>query len=623
MAGLNFLIDIAHKTSGQAKALSGLKAMESGLKQASNKVKNLEAAQKRMRTKNGELGESYLRVSAALNRARADLGKASVAYADASGKLDQVGNAAGGARGRLAAMGAGAKQALMTMAGNLAAAAVQKLLAIGAAAGAALVNALKFSENIRFSLTRFLGTAGEAESAINGIMAQANKLGLSFQAAASQFKEMVSAGFSREAATELIAFRADLEALATDDRARANLTNAFDQIKKAMAAGRFEADGFYSVLENTPVTKMQVLKALAESTGKSVEELSKTDITKLPVKETIDAIQKAMLTSQNAANLGDIALKKQMSTMSGMANLVKTRVGNAFDALAAKMGPKLLEKAGPALKGLLVVFEGPAFSSAIDMVADGLVTAFEMAGEAAKVIKPMVVGLFEGLKSSVGPVLPRMIEFGKTILSWVTSAPVLAGIETAFKMIGFALGIVIDGLLAMAAVWTTVTATVASAIATVIGLGDGLVSKFLSLGGALIEGLVNGIQAGASAVVSAVSGVVGGAISSAKSLLGIASPSKVFSTIGNQTAEGFAMGVEGGTGNVEAKMATMVASPAITTPSASTAIANSTTTNNRSVNVTTGAIAIHGVPDAASVAPGLAGQLGAMLEAQLASAGAA
>src|SRR6185369_12820660 len=72
---------------------------------------------------------------------------------------------------------------------------------------------------------------------------------------------------------------------------------------------------------------------------------------------------------------------------------------------------------------------------------------------------------------------------------------------------------------------------------------------------------VNGITGAGSAVINALGGVVSGAIDHAKHLLGIASPSKVFEGLGGYTAEGFAAGVEGGSGDARGALEAMVATP--------------------------------------------------------------
>ena len=77
-----------------------------------------------------------------------------------------------------------------------------------------------------------------------------------------------------------------------------------------------------------------------------------------------------------------------------------------------------------------------------------------------------------------------------------------------------------------------------------------LPSRVVSIGSNIIQGLVNGITGAAGRVVDAIGGVVNDAIGWAKSLLGIASPSKVFKEIGDFTMQGFEEGIDDSLGNV-------------------------------------------------------------------------
>jgi TP901 family phage tail tape measure protein len=64
-----------------------------------------------------------------------------------------------------------------------------------------------------------------------------------------------------------------------------------------------------------------------------------------------------------------------------------------------------------------------------------------------------------------------------------------------------------------------------------------------ALGAQIIQGLINGVKSMAGALIDAASGVVQSAIEAAKNLLGMHSPSRVFREIGQNTIEGFILGV--------------------------------------------------------------------------------
>lgn len=85
--------------------------------------------------------------------------------------------------------------------------------------------------------------------------------------------------------------------------------------------------------------------------------------------------------------------------------------------------------------------------------------------------------------------------------------------------------------------------------------------NWAEIGTNIVLGLARGITGSAGAVINAIGGVINNAIGSAKRLLGIASPSKVFAGIGEYTGEGFVGGVEDQTAAAQTAMADMVTPP--------------------------------------------------------------
>lgn len=88
----------------------------------------------------------------------------------------------------------------------------------------------------------------------------------------------------------------------------------------------------------------------------------------------------------------------------------------------------------------------------------------------------------------------------------------------------------------------------------ILGAIAGIGSWLLSAGQDLINGLVRGIQNAGGAVMDAIGGVVNGAIDWAKGLLGIASPSKVFTAIGKFTIQGLTNGIASMRGSLNRQM---------------------------------------------------------------------
>jgi TP901 family phage tail tape measure protein len=89
-------------------------------------------------------------------------------------------------------------------------------------------------------------------------------------------------------------------------------------------------------------------------------------------------------------------------------------------------------------------------------------------------------------------------------------------------------------------------ATIKTAFAQGLAFVSGLVGRFLSVGRAIIDGLVSGITAAPGRIWAALKRIIGGAWQNAKEFLGIASPSRLFATMGGHISSGLAMGIDRG-----------------------------------------------------------------------------
>lgn len=174
----------------------------------------------------------------------------------------------------------------------------------------------------------------------------------------------------------------------------------------------------------------------------------------------------------------------------------------------------------------------------------------------AKTIGSRIVSAISALGSLMMGVVSGAWNLVKTAFTGGVSAVVsfAAGLPGKVRSAIATLGGLILGV--VNAAWTSAksafTSGVSTAVSTAAGLpgkvkaGLGNLGSFLySAGQDIIRGLINGIKAMAGQAVSAAKGVVSDAVSGAKRLLGIASPSKVFTEIGRQTGAGFVLGLDG------------------------------------------------------------------------------
>ena len=92
--------------------------------------------------------------------------------------------------------------------------------------------------------------------------------------------------------------------------------------------------------------------------------------------------------------------------------------------------------------------------------------------------------------------------------------------------------------------WPGIVEAVKGAVNSAVNAVSGLGTKLLQAGKDLIQGFMDGIKSKAQAVWDAAVGVGQKAIDGVKSILGIASPSKVFKQLGKYTAQGMSIGLD-------------------------------------------------------------------------------
>ena len=166
----------------------------------------------------------------------------------------------------------------------------------------------------------------------------------------------------------------------------------------------------------------------------------------------------------------------------------------------------------------------------------------------------------------------------------------------------------VQGLMAIIRGFSPVSAF-STAFSAVWGFLGGLVGRFRTFGVNIIQGLIGGIKSMAGAVVGAISSTVGNVAGTAKRMLGINSPSRVFRQFGSWVSEGLAIGIDKGgqkpvsaigsvasgvTANFGAKMGNLSAQVATSVGEHQARMTNTNSTNaNNSNNQQQGNITIH------------------------------
>lgn len=211
----------------------------------------------------------------------------------------------------------------------------------------------------------------------------------------------------------------------------------------------------------------------------------------------------------------------------------------------------------------LIKAVGDFFGFEDTTLADTLSFA-KLAGEAVAVAIAALVVAFAAVAAIVGVVIGVFAAVAYVIIDSVVSAVMLAGKALSF-LIDF---------------WTALPGMVVEAVNAVVSAAGQLPAKILEIvnsvvayfrdtpwaeiGADILRGLAAGITGSVGVVIEAVKAAIGGAIKSAKSILGIASPSKVFAGLGGLTGEGYAAGVEAEQAAADKAVADLVQPPSAT-----------------------------------------------------------
>lgn len=304
-----------------------------------------------------------------------------------------------------------------------------------------------------------------------------------------------------------------------------------------------------------------------------------------------------------------------------------------LDAVSVLVG--MFDKGNPLAQAFgLAIEKAFGFVEKYALPAAYAVEAFALgfAIQATKIyiaVQPAIAKIAElfglGDDSRGGRLLSVMVGLGKVaaIVGLVFGGTLLVVVGAFAGMLAFAASVAAGFALAVYGVGAAVVWAVGKSLELFGALGEaisGWYTTLFDMGANLMAGLVAGITGAVTAVVEAVTGAVGKAIAAAKDVLGIASPSKVFAEIGQNTAAGFVEGVDDGTAEAHGSMAALVASKAAAPdPSAQTNVAaapvtSTSTSASKTIDLSGSTWTFHGVKDADTARDKFAEALTLLLE---------
>lgn len=218
--------------------------------------------------------------------------------------------------------------------------------------------------------------------------------------------------------------------------------------------------------------------------------------------------------------------------------------------IAALLGalPMIVELVGKLLIGVMqvIIKAAPKIAEAVVVVLESLIKAIV---RVTPKIVDAVLRMLTMLLQKLAEYVPKMVDAGMRLITGI-----LNGIaKNINKMVTAATDVVVNFINGIAKnLPRVIDAGVKLIISFVNGVANAIRSNTAAmnaagrnLASAIIEGMISGISSGISSVTAAAGRVASAALSSAKSVLGINSPSKEFEKIGKFVNDGFVKGLDG------------------------------------------------------------------------------
>lgn len=280
--------------------------------------------------------------------------------------------------------------------------------------------------------------------------------------------------------------------------------------------------------------------------------------------QLLPALQPLMSALQNLGNAIMPVITAAIRTIAPVLSALVGNIGQTMSVIATAVTP-VINNIASLIQAVLPVIQsafqswGSAIQGVINAVFPFIQTIVTSVMNVINAIITTVLaaidgdwsGVWEGIQNIVSSVwngIQSIVSGAINAVSGVISS-VLSGISGIFSSVWNG----IEG--AVSSAWSGITGAVSSGVSSmmnfitgipsrIMGVFSGAGSWLLSAGRNIIQGLINGITNTIGGAVSAVKNAVSGIIDGAKSLLGIASPSKVFEReIGRMIPAGLGRGV--------------------------------------------------------------------------------
>ena len=331
------------------------------------------------------------------------------------------------------------------------------------------------------------------------------------------------------------------------------LTDEFVELRSKAAVGGSDLEKFKKILGSAAPTFDQLALAAGTSINEAEESIKNGTYS---AEKFADALGIAAKQAAGTSEQGQAALK--LSTANPQAQINK--LADSFTFLKEAFGSALLGPDGGAgaLGTLAASIKAVASNPQVIGFVKGLGSAIAVVAKFGAAAAEIYLKLYA---SALQPLAPVIKQIGDLFSSFGGTGNSLLPILTAIFQVGlFPLRV------AITAVSVSLQAII-GVVNTVIGVWQGfnnllggIPAQMFDVGVAIINGLINGISSLASAPVDALKKIGLDAIAGVKNILGIASPSKVFADIGENTAIGMSDGLDSGSSDVSASATNLATS---------------------------------------------------------------
>lgn len=340
-------------------------------------------------------------------------------------------------------------------------------------------------------------------------------------------------------------------------------TTILDQFKGPLTSG-------ISMLAQGISGLSGVFTGLVQTIGPILSQIGTTFQTAFqPVVEIVQSqllptLQPLMSALQNLGSAIMPIITAAIQTIAPVLSTIVSNIGQTMSVIATAVTPvinniaALIQAVLPAIQSAFQIW-GTYIQGVINAVFPFIQTVVTSVMNVINAIITTVLaaingdwsGVWEGIQNIVSSVwngIQSIVSGAINAVSGVISS-VLSGISGIFSSVWNG----IKG--AVSSAWSGITSAVSSGVSSmmnfitsipsrIMGVFSGAGSWLLSAGQNIIQGLINGITNAIGGAISAVKNAVSGIIDGAKSLLGIASPSKVFDReIGRMIPAGLGRGV--------------------------------------------------------------------------------